>query len=224
MLATLRDVGLQRFERRLERLVEGTFSKAFRSGLQPVEIARKLVRELDAGRTLGVHGTVVPNDFTIAISSSDYDRFESFDDVLARELADEAREHARDEDYRFVGPVEVRLVEEPELGTGACSIEARIVEGELGLVGSLVLVDGRRIPLGDDTATIGRSPDSTVPIEDARVSRHHAEVKPAPEGFLLRDVGSMNGTRVNGIAVKEQLLGDGDEIGVGSTTIRFEAS
>jgi hypothetical protein len=224
VLATLRGVGLQRFERRLERLVEGTFSKAFRSGLQPVEIARKLVREIDAGRTLGVHGSVVPNDFTVNISPRDYDRFESFDDVLARELADQARAHARDEGYRFVGPVEVRLVEDPELGTGTCGIEARILEGALGLVGSLVLPDGRRIPLADETVTIGRVPDSTVPIEDARVSRHHAEVKPAPEGFLLRDVGSMNGTLVNGVNVKEHLLQDGDEIGVGSTTIRFEAS
>jgi len=224
VLATLRGVGPQRFERRLERLVEGTFSKAFRSGLQPVEIARKLVREIDAGRTLGVHGTVVANDFTVGISPRDYDRFESFDDVLARELADQAREHARDEGYRFVGPVEVRLVEDPELGTGTCSIEARIVEGALGLVGSLVLPDGRRIPLADETVTIGRVPDSTIPIEDARVSRHHAEVKPATEGFVLRDVGSMNGTLVNGVSVKEHLLQDGDEIGVGSTSLRFEAS
>ena len=58
-------MGLQRFERRLERLVEGGFGKAFRSGLQPVEIGRRLVRELDAGRTLGVRGTVVPNHFVV---------------------------------------------------------------------------------------------------------------------------------------------------------------
>lgn len=223
-MGTLRAVGLQRFERRLESLVEGTFSKAFRSGLQPVEVARKLVREMDAGRTLGVHGKVVPNDYTVSIATKDYDRFESFDDVLARELADQAREHAREEDYRFVGPVEVRLQEDPELGTGRCRIDARILEGELGLVGSLVLADGRRVPLGEEPVTIGRLPSSTIPVDDARVSRHHAEVSAAPEGFVIRDQGSMNGTKVNGVAVAEHLLSDGDEVAVGSTTMRFEAS
>src|SRR2546428_381973 len=90
-------MGLQRFERRLERLVEGTFSKAFRSGgLQPVEIGRRLGREMDAGRTLGVRGTVAPNRFTIWLSSEDLERFAGFHDALATELADAAREHGRD--------------------------------------------------------------------------------------------------------------------------------
>ena len=72
-------MGLQRFERRLERLVEGTFSKAFRSGgLQPVEIGRRLGREMDTGRTLGVRGTVAPNRFTVRISEADRARFEGF--------------------------------------------------------------------------------------------------------------------------------------------------
>ncbi len=217
-------MGLQQFERRLERLVEGTFSKAFRSGLQPVEIARKLNREMDAGRTLGVRGKVVPNEFTVQLSAGDYDRFESFDDVLARELAEQAREHAREETYQFVGPVTVHLLEEPGLRKGTCRIDTRIVEGAMGLVGSLVLPDGRRLPLGDEAVTIGRVPDCTIPIDDPRVSRHHAEVKPEPEGYMVRDLGSMNGTLVNGVSVREHLLSDGDEIGVGSTALRFEAS
>lgn len=223
-LGTLRRVGLQRFEQRLERLVEGTFSKAFRSGLQPVEIARKLVRAMEDGRTLGVRGKVVPNDFTVELSGADYDRFEHFDDVLARELADQARETARDEHYSFVGPVEVRLVESDRVRKGTCRVGADIVEGAMGLVGSLVLPDGRRIPLGDEPVTIGRMPDCTIPVDDARVSRHHAEVKPEPEGYVVHDAGSMNGTLVNGVGVKDHLLVDGDVIGVGSATMRFEAS
>src|SRR5262245_2398753 len=98
-------MGLQRFERRLERLVEGAFSKAFRSGLQPVEIGRRLAREMDAQRTLGLRGTVVPNAFVIELAQEDLERFESFHDSLLKELAEAAREHAREENYHFVGPV-----------------------------------------------------------------------------------------------------------------------
>src|SRR6266480_4115852 len=81
-------MGLQRFERRLERLVEGGFGKAFRTGLQPVEIGRRLVRELESGRSLGVRGTVAPNQFTVRISEADRARFEGFQDALLTELTE----------------------------------------------------------------------------------------------------------------------------------------
>ena len=108
---TLHPVGLQGFERRLERLVEGTFNKAFRSGLQPVEIGHRMTRVLDAGRTLGVTGRpVAPNNIGVYLSPPDFERFQSFAEALARELAEMARQHARDEGYHFVGPVTVTLV------------------------------------------------------------------------------------------------------------------
>src|SRR5436190_16419216 len=108
---TLRRVGIQGFERRLERLVEGGFSKAFRSGLQPVEIGHRVTRVLDAGRTLGVSGRpVAPNNIGVYLSPEDFERFSSFAEALARELAEAARQHARDEGYQFVGPVTLTLV------------------------------------------------------------------------------------------------------------------
>src|SRR6478672_2791325 len=110
-------MGLQQFERRLERLVEGVFAKAFRSGLQPVELGRRLTREMDGNRTIGVRGVIAPNRFTIAIATADYDRFSPFRDALVRELADAARQHARDEKYLFVGPVEVLLEPDSSLST-----------------------------------------------------------------------------------------------------------
>ena len=101
-------MGLQGFERGLERLVEGTFNKAFRSGLQPVEIGRRVARVLDAGRTLGVSGRhVAPNNIGVYLSPADTERFQSFAEALARELAEAARQHARDEGYQFLGPVTV---------------------------------------------------------------------------------------------------------------------
>ena len=217
-------MGLQAFERRLERLVEGAFTKAFRSGLQPLEIGRRLVKELDAGRTVGVHGVVAPNHFTVVLSPEDYEHFESFRDVLTRELADAAREHARDENYHFVGPVAVELTEDDDRRQGDLRVLAIIEQGEGGWSAALVLPDGRRVALTEEAATIGRLPDCAVPLSDPQVSRHHAEVRRGPEGFRVVDLGSTNGTTVNGTVVGEQMLRDGDEIGVGNTAIRYEES
>jgi hypothetical protein len=214
---------MQGFERRLERLVEGSFSKAFRSGLEPVEVGRRLTRVLDAERTVGVDGVpVAPNNIGVYLSPDDFDRFESFADALARELAETAREHAKAEGYHFVGPVTVTLVADDELRAGECDIAAEIHEGLR--VGSLVLPDGRRIPLGEQPLVIGRNADCGVVVADARASRKHAEIRAQGNGFVVHDLDSMNGTLVNGTAIREHPLADGDEVRLGNTVLRFEAS
>ncbi len=217
-------MGLQRFERRLERLVEGGFGKAFRSGLQPVEIGRRLVRELDSGRTLGVRGTVAPNHFTVRVAEADLVRFEGFHDALVNELCETVRENARSSDYHFVGPVEVTLVADPRFGVGDLAVDATIVAGSEGTVGALVLPDGRRVQLGDDPVRIGRLPDCAIALSDSQVSRHHAEVRRGERGFEVVDLDSLNGTTVNGAVVREHVLTDGDVINVGETAIRYEES
>lgn len=204
--------------------MEGAFGRAFRSGLQPVEIGRRLIRELDAGRVLGVRGTVAPNHFTVSVSPDDADQLGTMADALVRELAEAARAHAHEEGYRFLGPVTVELLADPRLHRGALDVEAAVVEGPGGRVGAVVLPDGRRHELGEDHVTIGRLPDCTVTLPDAQVSRHHAEIRPDGDGFVVADLGSTNGTRVNGARVREHHLVDGDEIVVGSTVLRFEAS
>jgi hypothetical protein len=217
-------MGLQRFERRLERLVEGGFGKAFRSGLQPVEIGRRLVRELDAGRTLGVRGTVVPNHFVVYVSDADMARFEGFHDALLGELAETVRDSARESDYHFVGPVAVELVADPSSRVGDLDIDATIVEGEIGSAGALVLPDGLRVELGEDPVRIGRLPDCAIALSDSQVSRHHAEVRRVDHNFAVIDLNSLNGTTVNGVRVHEHVLVDGDVISVGETAIRYEES
>ncbi len=218
-------MGLQGFERRLERLVEGTFNKAFRSGLQPVEIGHRLVRVLDNGRTLGVSGRfVAPNNIGVYLSPDDAKRFESFSDALARELAEAARQHAREENYQFLGSVTVTLVSDDSLKRGAFDVVGEIAEGAGGQVGSLVLPDGRRVRLGEHPTVLGRNSDCTVPLADPRASRRHAEIRATADGFLVVDLDSMNGTKVNGVPVREHVLHDGDEIAVGATVMRFEAS
>jgi pSer/pThr/pTyr-binding forkhead associated (FHA) protein len=90
-------------------------------------------------------------------------------------------------------------------------------------VGSIYLEDGRRVQIGEDPLVIGRMPECDVPLSDANVSRRHAEVRRQGTGFVVVDLGSTNGTRVNGAQVKERLLNNGDEITVGATKLRFEA-
>ena len=218
-------MGLQQFERRLERLVEGVFAKAFRGGLQPVELGRRLTREMDAQRTVGVRGTMAPNAFTFALAEEDLARFESFAEALTRELADAAREHARNEGYHFLGPVKVELEADESLTPGMFLVSGTVQEAPGGgAVGSLVLSDGSRVALGDGPITIGRMAESTVVLTDESVSRRHAEIRRQGSAMVVVALGSTNGTKVNGSGVRERRLEDGDEITVGTTTLRFEAS
>jgi len=218
-------MGLHQFERRLERLVEGVFARASKSGLEPVELARRLTREMDAERTLGVRGTVAPNHFAYALSPDDAKRFAAYGDALVNQLEAAAREHARDEGYVFLGPVSVQLDEDPSVAPGTFLLSSEIVAGAGGgMVGSLVMEDGRRVEVGKEPLTIGRLPDCAIVLTDGNVSRRHAEVRRRDDRIVIVDLGSTNGTKVNGTGVKEQELADGDEIKLGSTVLRFEAS
>lgn len=218
-------MGLREVEQRLERLVEGAFSKGVRGGLQPVEVGRRLTREMDLLRRVGVRGLIAPNFFVVTLSAEDADRFRSFVDVLARELGDAAREHARMEGYGFVGPVEIEIHLDEGLRAGRFTVEAEVAEGPDGApAGSLVLTDGTRVVIGAESVVIGRLPECGVVLGDANVSRRHAEIRRQGGAVVVADLQSTNGTRVNGVPVRERVLEDGDEIMVGTTPIRYEAS
>ena len=222
----LRRVALRGFERRLEKMVEGAFSRVFKSGIRPVELGRRLVREMDDGRSVDVRGrTVVPNHFTVELSTQDYNQFADVHQSLVRELGEAAREHARDDAYVFMGPVQVELAENQAIRTGAFQIAARMREEKDGSgAGSLLLTTGDRIPLGKDVVTIGRSPESAIVLADPNVSRNHAEIRPHGATWLVVDLGSTNGSRVNGARIASQELHDGDDLSFGNTHARFEAS
>jgi hypothetical protein len=225
-LGNVAPMGLKGFERRLEHAVEGVFSRVFKSGVRPIEIGRRLTREMDDQRTVDVRGrTVAPNSFTVAISPDDHDAFVDIADTLARELCDAAREHARDEGYAFLGPVETELVVEPTQRTGTFSIDARFREGPGGSgAGSLLLPSGERYVLREHAVVIGRLPECDITLVDPNVSRRHAEIRPRGDGFALVDLGSTNGSRVNGVRTTERELRDGDELGFGNIRLTFQAS
>ncbi len=216
----------QGFEARLERLVESTFGRIFRSDLQPAEFGRKLRRAMDDHRVVSAAGrTVVANRFDFTVAPVDADALEGMLGTLRRELAELARAHARDEGYVFVGPVEVSVVDDVAVARGTIELDARMVEGVGALPpGSLLLPTGDRVPLGEYVVSIGRHDDCTVVLADPNVSRNHAEVRPSGDGFAVVDLGSTNGTKVNGVRVAEHQLRPGDEVRFGNTVVRFEAS
>lgn len=219
-------MGLQGFERRLERMVEGVFARAFKSGLRPVELGRKVVRVMDDQRSVDVRGrAVVPNAFTVRLSAEDHEQFADVEDTLVRELCDAAREHARDERYSFMGPVSVEMVVDESLRTGMFRVEGRLKEGPGGGgAGSLLLPTDERVVLGEYVVSIGRMPDCTIVLADPNVSRNHAEVRPQGDGYIVVDLGSTNGTRVNGVRITQHELRDGDELMFGNTRMIFTAS
>jgi hypothetical protein len=220
-------MGLQSFEHGLERMVEGVFSRGSRSSIRPVELGRRLLREIDDHRSVDVRGRrIVPNHFTFTLNPRDHAGFAEIDDALHAELCETAREYARSEGYHFMGTVSVEMEVDDSLKPGRFSVSSRMTDTGGGAgVGSLVLPSGERIPLAREVVTIGRMSDCAVALTDTNVSRRHAEVRPGARGYVVADLGSTNGTKVNGTRVQgEQLLADGDIVSVGSTHLRFEAS
>ena len=217
-------MGLQQFEHRLERLVEGTFAKAFRGQLQPVELGKRLTREMDLHRAISVRGLISPNVFEINLSPDDFERFGSFLDVLAEELVEAAQEHARNSRYSFVGPVEVIIVKNTSLTKSTFTIESSVEEGEEVLAGSVVLEDGRRVGIGNVPVTIGRLEECEIQINDTNASRRHAELRREGGVVVIIDLSSTNGTRVNNAPISQHRLQNGDVITIGATTLRFEAN
>lgn len=220
-------MGLQSFERGLERMVDGVFTRAFRSNVRPIELGRRLLREMDDNRSVDVKGRrIVPNHFVISLSPDDHLAFASIEDALVTELTEAAREYARDEGYHFMGPVTVVLRVDPDLKAGRFGIASQLKEPTSGRnAAGLVLPSGERIELSDQTVSFGRHPDSTVVVNDTNVSRRHAEIRPSGRSYVVTDLGSTNGTKVNGIDVGgERVLSDGDIISLGTTHIRYETS
>ena len=215
------DMGFKRIEGKLERFVESSLGRS-RSALQPIEIGRRLTREMDLQRRVGMRGALVaPNSFSISMSPADVERFSHYLDALVRELAEAAREHAETERYGLLGPVEVDIFESPRIKTGQLEVTAEVVEGEMPF--EIRLPDGHRVAIGEKPLVIGRMPELDIVLDDANVSRRHAEIARVGQEVVLRDLGSTNGTKVNGSPVATTALFDGDEIIIGATKLIFEA-
>ncbi len=215
---------LRSFEDRLERLVEGVFSRAFKSGLQPVEVGRRLVREMEASRTVDVRGrALAPNRFVIRVAVDDFQRFAQIQESLLSELTATVRNYASQEGLSFLGRVSIEFQADPSLRVGVFrlhpSYDERLPEvpPDAWLEGS----NGARYKLRSGVMTIGRLSTSDIVIDDQNVSRQHAELHPAGDSYQLIDLGSTNGCKVNGRRIERQVLVDGDEITFGPVKLRF---
>ena len=223
---------LDRFEQRVDRAVNGAFAKAFKSELQPVEIASALTNEMDArAAVVSRSRTVVPNVYTVIVSTADYDRLSVYDETLVGEFAVMIRDYAQQQQYSFLGSVTVAMQPSEDSAQGTVEIisEARVdhdVAPAAGPpAGSAPRLEGKlgTFQLSRAVTRIGRGADSDIRIEDPGVSRHHAEVRIGSD-VILRDLGSTNGTYVNGTLIAEQPLRDGAVITIGSTNLTFRSA
>jgi len=230
---------LSDFERRLEGLVEGVFTRAFRTGVHPRELATRILREMDVNKTVGVREVWVPNRYVFRLSPPDHERFEQTEKALKGELEQVVREGAAERGWGLVGPPEVQFEKDPSLKEGVFECDSALVEGPTGSVqpaqapepspdhARLVMIQkgkpGKAFALSKDRVIIGRLPDSDVTVPDPGVSRRHAEIRRENGGYLVADLGSTNGTMVNEARVSERTLEDGDRITVGGTVLEFRS-
>jgi hypothetical protein len=226
---------LQRFESRLEQAVSGAFAKAFRSAVQPVELAAALQREVDnSAQILSRNRRLVPNTFTIELSPVDHERLQPYSQTLTDELVEMLREHAEEQHYVFAGPVAITFDQEADLVTGRFRVRSQATAQVTpnagrgrpaagGRTAATIEVNGTRHALTPPGLVIGRGAEADLRINDPGVSRRHAEFRVTGKSdtpqVSVADLGSTNGTLVDGQRVTEAPLRDGSVVRVGSTDV-----
>jgi len=239
---------LDNFEQRLEQLVNGTFARAFKAEVQPVEVAGALQREMDDRAAVVTKGrTVVPNVFTIDLAAHDYERLMAYRGAMTTELAELVVSYSEEQQYGLLGPVEISFTHDSELETGIFRVrseakaaitampaappeaaQAPVLQAASPAAWSKpvianpasLVIDGTSYALTRPTNVIGRGTDVDIRIDDPGVSRRHVEIITAPTS-LVRDLGSTNGTLLNGRRVAESALVDGDELQIGTIQMQF---
>lgn len=227
---------LDNFEQRLDALVNGPFQRAFKDVVEPVEIASRITKEMDKRAAIISRGrTVVPNNFTVELSDHDHERLAELSEAIRHELATVARQHATDQRYTFLGNVEVALIEDPTLDTGVFKVhsetkpdahppeEPSSVAAATEFTGHPHLVIGSStFPLTKSRTRLGRGAGIDIPVDDPGVSRAHAEIVLGIPP-IVRDLGSTNGTSVDGRKIAESPLHDGAQITIGNTSMTFRS-
>jgi len=254
---------LSNLESKIAGLVEGTFSRAFRSEVRPVEIARRLAREMEEHKSLSLSRTYVPNEYRVFLSARDRARFGEYEEALRTELVGYLLEHARREQLVLTSRPIVEFETDDRLRLGEFGIQTRatavppqhadeeavhageppaessgrtMVYSTAGRVAepleerarsrsytALLLMGGKRLVVGPAGATLGRSRQCDVVLDDPNVSRTHAEIRPRGGSWVLSDHGSTNGASINGRRIDgPEVLKPGDEIELGTSLITFE--
>lgn len=252
---------LRSIETKIESLFEGVFGRAFRTHVQPIELARKLVKEMDDHRSVSVSRVYVPNEYTVYLSPSDRKQFAGYEESLVGELQEYLAQHAGRERYALLTPPKVSIATDDDLAVGEFGIATRLVtpDHEAGALRPpaaatveppaetmvyrtpvapeppsrepepprevfILTVGGKPHELTKSRVVLGRSKEADIRVPDQNVSRRHAEVRLEDDGYWVVDLGSMNGTVVNGKRVDRARLADEDRILLGATEIVFGRS
>jgi hypothetical protein len=218
---------LQRFEKRLEGMVEGTFAKVFKGVVHPVEILNAMQGEANASQTQMTGGRVlVPNRYVIALAPADHSRLAPFAAALAQELAQSQAEYVGEQGWAVYGDIVVEITRGDDLGDGLFRVSAQVYTGGQIAPGEgtgvrLVMEDGQNHPLARGITIIGRGEQASLRLADVGASRQHARVEYDGKRAVLTDLGSANGSMVNGRRVDTATLNPGDEIVIGTTRMSF---
>jgi len=213
---------LDSVERGIERVVNGAFARTFRSGVQPVEIAAGLKRELDIGSVVVDRDRVLaPNRFVVRVSESDAQRLRGMGATLENELIAVVDKHAKRQGYQLLGGADVEISVDSELHTGVLQIDASQVEGAVAWAATIV-VDGVSHPLRQGTTIVGRGSEADIRITDTAASRQHLQLLWDGHAGLARDLGSTNGSKINGQRFREAALSPDTVITIGQTALHFQ--
>jgi len=212
---------LDSFEKGLERAVNSAFAKSFRSGIQPVEIGAALRTELDAKAAVVSRDRILaPNAFEVRMSAADVERMRSIGPTLDDEMLRLVQTHAKDQGFTFAGPVTIALVGDEQLPTGTLRVVSQTAAGTVSWR-AVVDVEGKRHPLTKGRTVIGRGSDADITIADAGTSRRHVEILWDGERAMVRDLGSTNGTQLDGSKIVEAPLPPDSVVTIGRTEIAF---
>ncbi len=233
------------------RVLEGTTARLFRVRLQPVQIAKRVIRAMEANQHVSVDRTLVPNSYVVLLSPSDHAQFERFQKSLERDVADAVAAAAHDRGFVMLSSPRIEIERSEHVAAGDVRVECLLVDDagqalaaeEVGPSAGKTQVldrekllaarpkvprawlemadDARRIELEGPTLTLGRSPENDVVVGDRRVSRRHAEIRARLGRHTLYDLQSTNGTFVNARRISEVVLSNGDRIILGGATIVY---
>jgi hypothetical protein len=200
---------LDNFEKGLERVVNGAFARTFKSGLQPGVLAHARRPRL-----------ATPNTLVLRMSATDLGRMERLGATLIDELTTVATDHATKQGFRFPGPIAISLAADASLSDGMVEVDSRSVKGTVAYT-PVLDVDGRRHPITKARTVIGRGSDADITVDDSGTSRKHVEILWDGSRAQVHDLGSTNGSKLDGRPVTQAPLAPEQTITIGRTSIVY---